>query len=363
MQREAPESIRTILNPGRMLADGIPYPDYHEASETIRDRDEWFDFWWSKGEAYERIGELALEAGDTVSGGEWLWLGALSFHYAQFMCFHDPQRREAGQHRKVELYNRAAPYLRPPAERIELPFEGAVIPGFLRLPEGEPPTAGWPCAILIGGLESTKEESLRFEEMCLRRRLATFAFDGPGQGELYFDVKLRQNFERWTSAAVDHLVTREELDASRFGVLGRSLGGHYALRSAATDKRFAACVAWGFFYDMSDFATIPAVTQRGFAYVTGEPTPDAARTYLESALSLSDVAERLSTPTLLLNGRRDPIFPVQQMERVVQALANAPAEVVIEERGDHCAHNMGHLVRPRMADWLSRALSARATRL
>lgn len=358
MNVRAAESIRAILNPGRMLSDGIPYPDYHDAVETIGHQDEWFDFWWAKGEFYERIGEQTLASEHPVSAGELLWHGALSFHYAQFMSFHDPQRRESGQRRKVELYNRAAPYLSPPAERIEVAFEGAVIPGFLRRPESPPPSSGWPCAVLIGGLESTKEESLRFEDLCLRRGMATFAFDGPGQGELYFDVKLQPDFERWTSAVVDHLVTRDELDASRLGVLGRSLGGHYALRSAANDDRFAACVAWGFFYDMSDFATIPAATQRGFAYVTGKPSFDQARNYLDTALSLGDVGERLSTPTLLLNGRHDPIFPSRQMELVVDALAHTPKEVVIEEKGDHCAHNMGHLVRPRMADWLAQALNA-----
>jgi len=340
-----------------MLSDGIPYPDFHEATETIRGPDDWFDFWWAKGEAYNRLGEEAVADGHLISAGEWLWHGSLSFHYAQFMSFHDPARRELGQRRKVELYNRAAPYLAPPAQRVELAFEGAVIPGFLRLPSGSTPPSGWPCAVLIGGLESTKEESLRFEEMCLRRGLATFAFDGPGQGELFFDVKLQPDFERWTAAVVDHLIDRGEVDSSRLGVLGRSLGGYYALRSAATDDRFAACVGWGFFYDMSDFDTMPATTQHGFAYVTGKPSFDAARTYLQDALSLDEVAGSLSIPTLLLNGRHDPIFPPRQMELVVRALERAPVEVVIEESGDHCAHNMGQLVRPRMVDWLATALS------
>ncbi len=232
--------IASILDGGRMLADGIPYPDFREAAEGIASPDQWFDFWWAKGETYERIGDEALAAGHPVSAGEWLWHGSLSFHYAQFMSFHDPARRERGQRRKVEVYNRAAPYLTPAAERVEIAFEGTVIPGFLRVPSGSRPKSGWPCAVLIGGLESTKEESLQFEDMCLRRGLAAFAFDGPGQGELFFDVKLQPEFERWTSAVVDDLVTSDQIDSARIGVLGRSLGGHYALRAAATDDRFAA---------------------------------------------------------------------------------------------------------------------------
>jgi 2,6-dihydroxypseudooxynicotine hydrolase len=349
------QGIRSILNPGRMLSDGIPYPDFQEATERVGTLEEWFDFWAGKGAVYELLGGDALSAGNTVSGGEWLWQAALCFHYAQFMWFHDPARREAGQRRKVELYHRAAPHLVPAGERIEIAFEGATIPGFLRLPPGEAPSSGWPCALLMGGLESTKEESLRFEELCLRRGLATFAFDGPGQGELFFDVKLQPDFERYTSAVIDALEGRAELDAGRLGVLGRSLGGFYALRSAANDDRLRACVAWGFFHDMSDFDSMPEHTQRGFVYVTGRDGEDG-KEYLRSSLQLDDAAPKLRTPALLLNGAHDPIFPPRQMELVTRALRNAPAEIVIEPDGDHCCHNMGQIVRPRMADWVANAL-------
>lgn len=352
------EGISAILNPGRMLADGIPYPDFAEATERIGDLVEWFDFWVEKGERYEALGEAALRAGNCVSGGEWLWQASLSFHYAQFMWFHDPDRREEGQRRKVELYNRAAPHLLPPAERIEIPFEGATIPGFLRVPPGPAQAAGWPCAVLLGGLESTKEESYLFENMCLRRGLATFAFDGPGQGEMFFQVKLRPDFERYTSAALDALERRSELDAARFGVLGRSLGGHYAIRSAGGDQRIRAAVSWGGFYDMSDFEAMPPHTQRGFLYVAGADDAREGKGYLEHALHLDGVAERVQVPVYVLHGRHDVIFSMRQLELLREGLAHAPAEIVLEEEGDHCCHNMGHIVRPRMADWLASKLRA-----
>ena len=112
-----------------------------------------------------------------------------------------------GQRRKVELFDRAAPHLSPAGERVEIAFEGATIPGYLRLPAaaGDGP---FPCCVLIGGLESTKEESHLFENLCLERGIATFAFDGPGQGEMFFEVKLGPDFERYSSAVLDHLVER-----------------------------------------------------------------------------------------------------------------------------------------------------------
>jgi 2,6-dihydroxypseudooxynicotine hydrolase len=346
-------SIAGLLNPGRMLADGIPYRDFARARDEVEDLEGWFDFWAGTAQRYAELGDASLAAGRTVSAGEWLWQAALSWHYAQFMWFHEPARREEGQRRKVELYDRAAPHLSPPAERLDVPFDGTTIPGFLRLPAGKRPERGWPCVVLLGGLESTKEESRLFEEICLRRGLATYAFDGPGQGELFFERTVEPRFERYTSAVLDALESRPELDGARFGVLGRSLGGHYALRSAAADDRLVACVAWGFFFDLRDLESMPAATQAGFLYVAG-----GSEERLREALDLSDVAGRLRARTLLLNGAKDPIFPRRQMELVLEAVAGARPAVQIEPEGDHCCHNMPHLVRPRMADWLAGELAA-----
>jgi 2,6-dihydroxypseudooxynicotine hydrolase len=339
-----------------MISDGIAYSDYEEAVRTAGAGGDWFEFWSAKGDRYESLGEEALAAGHRVSAGEWLWRASLSLHYAQFMWFHDPERREAGQRRKAELYARAAPHLLPPAERVEVSFDGVTIPGYLRLPLDfvrEPPA---PCVVLLGGLESTKEESYLFEDLCLRRGLATFAFDGPGQGELFFDVKLRPDFERYTSAVVDELAERPELDRGRLGVLGRSLGGYYAIRSAAYDRRFRACVAWGAFLDMSEFDAMPLHTQQGFAYVAGGRSFEAGRRKVQEALDLSDRAGELSCPLYVLHGVDDRIFSLSQIERLRREI-RAPSEFVIEEDGDHCCHNMGQIVRPRMADWLAAQLS------
>jgi len=103
--------------------------------------------------------------------------------------------------------------------------------------------------IVLGGLESTKEESYRFENLCLARGLATCTFDGPGQGEMYFQAKLRPDFHRFRSAVLDWLEKRPEIDADRIGIISRSLGGFYAIHSAAHDPRFKACVCWGVLFD------------------------------------------------------------------------------------------------------------------
>lgn len=353
--------VEAYLNQGRMLSDGIPWPDVERSrAAAAADPDtDWFELWMARSDEYAELGERALAESHGISAGELLWLASLTAHYAQYMWFHDRDRREAGQRRKVELFNRAAPHLSPPAERVEIGFEGATIPGFLRLPQstGDGPH---PCCVLIGGLESTKEESHRFENLCLERGLATFAFDGPGQGEMFFEVKLGPDFERYSSAVLDELERRPEIDAARIGVLGRSLGGHYAPKAAACDDRFAACCAWGACFDLSDLDSMPPRTQAGFHYATGIDDPERAREHLLASLDLAPVAAQISCPTLLLHGRHDVIFGMEQVEKFRNGLTGAELEIQVEEDGDHCCHNMGHIVRPRMADWLADRLGARA---
>jgi 2,6-dihydroxypseudooxynicotine hydrolase len=351
----AGSKIAAILNPGRMLADGIPYPDFEAARQRVQSGEDWFEIWMGFSRRYEQLGEQALERGDTVSGGEWLWHASLSAHYAQFMWFHDPARRDAGQRAKSALYMRAAPHLLPAAERTEIPFEDTSIPGYLRRPlEVDGPV---PCAVLIGGLESTKEESCLFEGMCLRRGIATFAFDGPGQGEMFFERKLVPDFERYVSAVVDHLEDVDSVDAARLGVLGRSLGGYYSVRAAACEPRLRAAVAWGACFNLSDFDTMPPHTRDGFLYVTGIEDRARAAAYLRDAIDLSDVAGELRCPTFVIHGRHDAIFSMRQVEELREHVTDAPLEIVVEPDGDHCCHNMGAIVRPRMADWIARAIA------
>jgi 2,6-dihydroxypseudooxynicotine hydrolase len=175
---------------------------------------------------------------------------------------------------------------------------------------------------------------------------------------MFFDVGLAPDFERYASAVVDYLEGRPELDRDRFGVLGRSLGAYYAVRVAACEPRVRACVSWGAMFDLSDFDDMPPATQVGFMYVTGIEDPVAAREHLRTALDLRDVAARLEQPTYVLHGLHDEIFSMRQVELLRKHASRARLEVVVEEHGNHCAHNLAHIVRPRMADWIARQLGA-----
>ena len=69
-------------------------------------------------------------------------------------------------------------------------------------------------------------------------------FDGPGQGEAEYDFAIRGDYETAVDGGASIVVeTRTDLDAARIGLWGVSLGGYYAPRAAAFEKRVKACIA------------------------------------------------------------------------------------------------------------------------
>ena len=345
-------------NATRFLGDGVPGGDVNAARAELKHWEQWYAHWAGLGERYESLAREALAKGRRKSAGELFWQASLSYHYAQFLWFHDPANRDAGQRRKVALYREAAPLLEPPAERFDIPCAGFTIPGYLRLPPGR--SGRVPVLMVLGGLESTKEESYLFENRCLARGLATCTFDGPGQGEMYFEAKMRPDFHRFSSAVVDWLGKRIEIDIDRVGVIGRSLGGFYALHSAAHDPRFKICIAWGVLFDLSYYDTMGDPSALGFAYVAGYAQRKLAAPYLQQTLDLAGTAERVRVPVYALHGARDGLIPPTQVDKLRAALASNP-DVTFDmpADGDHCCHNLYHIVRPRMADWAAERLGGR----
>jgi 2,6-dihydroxypseudooxynicotine hydrolase len=343
----------------RLLGDGVPGGDVATGRSELTNWNEWYPFWARRGDAYENLARAALTRGRRQSAGELFWHACLSYHYAQFLWFHEPANREAGQVRKAELYREGAPLFRVPAERFDLPFNGFTIPGYLRLPPGRPRPV--PATLVLGGLESTKEESFLFENHCLARGLATCTFDGPGQGEMYFQAKMRPDFHRFASAVIDWLQARPEIDGERIGIIGRSLGGFYAVHTAAHELRIKACVAWGVLFDLSYYEAMAEPSRRGFAYVAGYDNHLDAASYLKKTLDLAGQAERVRCPVYALHGARDRLIPPAQVDRLRKALGGNPdVEFDIPADGDHCCHNLYHVVRPRMADWLAERLGGRS---
>lgn len=336
----------------RLVADGVDANDVQTVRPHVSSWDDWPGAWATVGERYLAVANERLAAGSRVTAGEAFVRASLCFHVGQVVAFHRPEQKRELQKRKEAAFREAAPLLSPAAERMVVDHEGIPLPGYLRLPNNSSaPAAGHACVILVPGLDSTKEDFVTLSEMCARRGLASFAYDGPGQGEVRQHALLKEGYESSIEAVFDVIAAHPEIDPDRIGLLGRSLGGYYILRAAANNPQIKALAVFGGTYDLGDWDTMPKTIIDGFLWTTDSPSGADARAKMGDA-TLADCIEQVSCPTIIVHGKRDAIFHYTQAQRIADALGTS-AELFIEENGVHCCHNYGFQYRTLMADWMA----------
>ena len=336
----------------RLVADGVDANDVQTVRPLVESWDDWPGAWATAADAHLALAQKRLAGGSTVSAGEAFVRASLCYHVGQVVAFHLPEVKRDLQRRKEAAFRNAAPLLLPPAERLEIDYDGVPLPGYLRLPATG--HASHACIILVPGLDSTKEDFISLSEMCLRRGLASFTYDGPGQGEVRQHALLKEGYEDSIRPVFNAIAARPEIDETRIGLLGRSLGGYYILRAAAADPRIKALAVFGGAYDLGDWDSMPKTILDGFLWTTDSATSDEARAKMGAA-TLDDCIGDVACPALVVHGKRDAIFHYTQAERIASALGDR-AELVIEENGVHCCHNYGFQYRTLMADWMAKTL-------
>jgi dipeptidyl aminopeptidase/acylaminoacyl peptidase len=338
----------------RFVANGVALTDFEEVTASVARWDDWCRAWSARAKLHEDMGRDALARGKTLSAGEHLQRAGVYYHFAKFVFVNDvPQMKDA--HMKAVACRRdALPHLDPPGERVEIPYEGKKLYGILRKPKD---LARPPVLIMASGLDSAKEEMDAYERPYLARGIATLAFDGPGQGEGEYDFAIRGDYEVPVKAVVDYVETRADLDASRIGLWGVSLGGYYAPRAAAFEKRVKACVALGGPFDWAaSWDGLPELTRETFRVRSHSATPEEAKRKA-ATLSLVGIAENITCPIFIMNGKQDRLIPWQDAERVARTV-KGPVELMLIENGNHIANNRAYRWRLQSADWMAEQLQA-----
>jgi len=344
-------SARSHWGP-RFTANGVPAADFDRVMGTLESWDDWCAAWSAAAREHEDLGNEALEQGRFRSAGAHLSTAAVVYHFAKFVYVRDLNQMRTAHRAAVRCLDAALPHLDPPGQRIEIPFEESTIYGILRTPQGPPP---YPAVILVPGLDSTKEELRATEALFLERGLATFSVDGPGQGEAEYDLPIRADWEVPGRVFVDTLVAREDIDATRLGVWGVSLGGYYAPRFASGDQRIKACVSLCGPYNFGEnWEAMPALTRETFAVRSRSEDLDSARDRA-STLTMAGRTSQLQCPTLVIAGKLDRLIPWQQAQRLHREVAGS--EFLLLDQGNHGCANVLAAHRYRTADWMAAQLT------
>jgi pimeloyl-ACP methyl ester carboxylesterase len=232
---------------GAMTAGGGTAGEIFAARAKIADNDAlaWPAPFVEQAERLEGYAEKALSRGHTVTAGEH-WLRASSY-YRSAEYFSDPfkpNNRTYGM-KSRDTFIKASECLPHAIQPVDIPFEGAMLPGYFMIPEGGAPDGR--TAIVMTGFDGTGEE-LYFQTAAdgLARGFNILAAEGPGQvGTLRQnpDLLFRPDFEVPISAIVDYCLTRPEVNADKLALYGISFGGYFVSRGAAHDGRIKALIA------------------------------------------------------------------------------------------------------------------------
>ena len=336
----------------RFVANGIDVNDFESVLAKTVDWADWGPNWLAMGAVHEELGREAEVRGHVVSATAAYQRAAWCYHLGKFLWFEDLQMHAQLRDSAVAVYRRTLAHLEPAAERLDIPFEGHVIPAHLRRPMREEMP---PLVLIVPGLDSSKEEMFAIEEEFLRRGMATLSIDGPGQSENSVHFAIRPNWETVITPLLDHLESLGlDSEFGRVGLMGISMGAIYGPRAAAYERRLAAVVGLAGPYNLGEcWDALNTLTRGGYIFYTKSANEAEAREKAET-LTLAGVLDKVTQPLLVIHGARDRLFPPEQAERIAREAPNST--LVMYPDGNHVCNNIAYKYRPVMADWMSEKL-------
>lgn len=203
--------------------------------------------------------------------------------------------------------------------------DGLTLHGWFLAPtDGSAPP--WPAALHVHGNAGNLSHHLEFSEFLPSHGVAALMFDYRSYGRSARGRLRRQTALRDAHAALDYLLAREDVDASRVGVYGVSLGGAVGISLMASRGEARSMVSLAAF---SDWRGIASEKLPGLGYVLIRPGQSP----------MEDIARFGDRPLLIVHGTGDLIVPVSHGETLERAARSAgvPVETRYVPGGSHNA--------------------------
>jgi dienelactone hydrolase len=262
-----------------------------------------------------------------------------------------------------------------PMTQVDIPFGDSAIPGYFYKAEsidGKPT----PVVIQWNGLDSTKEMMYysQFPQMLAKRGISTLMVDNPGSGAAlrFRGLRSQYNTEEWAKAQIDWLETSgiAGIDTSKIGLVGWSLGGYYAPRAAAFEKRIKQVVAWGANHNWAEVQEgrrqregenpVPHYWDHVF-WVFGASDMDDFKEKTKN-MHLNGVVEKINCPFLITHGIGDRQINVKYAHQSYEQAVNSSKlelKVFTEDEGgvEHISIDSMTYAAEFTADWVSETFS------
>ena len=331
------------------------------------DNEAWCDEWSKMAEKMEARARGAAAANHPLTAGTY-YLHAWTYYGYGERFLHLGEKKIAVYKKSLECFSEGIKRRYPNIERVEVPYEGKVLPAwFMKAPNAKDRA---PTVVFFNGLDGTKEVGVLYGGVELAARgINLLAVDGPGQGEALRlnEIPSRYDYEIAGTAAYECVTARQDVDPRRVAIMGISMGGYYAPRVAAFEKRYAACVAWGGHFDyhaswirrrkeIESGGTKVSAPYFHLMWVLGVPDMDAAMAKLKQ-YNLAGVAEKITCPFLVTHGENDTIVPAAYGQLLYDAVGSKNKTIKIftadEGGSEHVQGDNRVLGSNYVADWLA----------
>jgi len=321
-------------------------------------------------EVADQLEEQAIEAekaGHLRTAGQKYLRAAVYVCQAERMQSASSPTRNAIYQHCLDLMQKSFDLIDPATTRVLVPFEGSLLPAYFTNASTDGMPA--PCMIMWNGLDSTKEHMYTsgWPAEMAARGISTLMVDCPGSGEAlrFLGLRSRVETEDWAAACVDYLEMRDDVDADRIGLVGWSLGGYYAPRAAAFEKRLNLVVAWGANHNWGEVQKkrleregenpVPHYWEH-VLWVWGENDID---TFIKNTerVNLEGIVEQITCPFLITHGENDRQINVAYAHRSYEQAVNSPKRelrIFTPEEGATEHVGLDHLphVGAFTADWI-----------
>lgn len=360
------EEVGTISQPAEAFAAVAEFANAPQEQATRA----WHDAMSTLGEKQEAIAEADLAAGHPLTAARKFHRAAMYFIRAERIMRHDDPRQLIAYKRALKNYRKARDHGQDGVEFVDIPFEGGFMPALLiaARTKGQPA----PLVIHIQGFDSLKETQFPMLQEYRRRGLSCLIVDQPGAGGALrlHGLTARVETEGYVGAIIDWVQARPDLATDRIGLAGISMGGYFAPRAAAFERRVKACACWGALFDAHRLAG-PLAQGKD---VPSPSVPDSIRHALWSfgldmpgafieltkKITLEGVVDRITCPLLVVHGENDRQVPLEQAVATYEKATtrDKTLKVFTKDEGgvEHCQIDNRAIAADYLADWFAEKL-------
>lgn len=245
--------------------------------------------------------------------------------------------------------------------RVSYQSDGLKIYALMTIPNGTKPENGWPVVVFNHGYippdqYRTTERYISYVDSFARNGYIVFKSDYRGHGDSEGEARGGYGSPDYTVDvlnAVGSLKKHPDVDESKMGMWGHSMGGYITLRSMVINNDIKAGVIWGGV--VADYAELLSSWRRGNRNPspTPSPTPGAARRWREmlvdqfgspdsnpgfwDSISANAYVKDISGPIQLHHAKGDASVPWEFSQNLADDLqaANKTVDLHLYEGDDH----------------------------